>query len=797
MRIKSLLFIVAIATGINWILSVTAAEVQFNSATPAPADALTLWYRQPARDWIQALALGNGRLGAMVFGGVNQERIGLNEDTLWSGGPYDPAVECATNTLADIRRLYFAGEKHAAQNLANQLQGQPNHQASYQTIGELRLDFTTMTKVENYRRELDLDTGIAGVSYTADGVKFTRELFATAVDHIIVVHLTAEKPGQINFVMTYTSPLDTKIEAVLPDEVRVIGHNGDLVSRDGKTVYVKGALTFESRAQVRAQGGKIVAADGRVSVSGADEATIFIAAATSYKKYQDVSGDPDVLCRDYLQRVAGKSYVNLKSDAVADHQRLFRRVTLDLGTTAAAQEPTDERIRNFSKQSDPALVALYFQFGRYLLMSCSRPGGQPANLQGMWNHDLMAPWDGKYTVNINTEMNYWPAEVGNLDECEDPLFGLLQDVSVTGRETAERTYHAGGWVLHHNTDLWRATAPIDTAYWGQWPSGGAWLCNELYRRYEFTGDKTFLAKLYPIMKGSAQFFLDTLVEDPTNHWLVTCPSMSPEHEYAHGLTIAAGPTMDMQILRELFADCIQASKVLGVDKNLRTQWTKTRSRLAPDQIGHAGQLQEWLTDMDAEAPEIKHRHMSPLYGLYPGHEITPATPKLFAAARKLAEMRGDNGGMGWAQAWRAALWARLLNGEKAGYFINNLIAHWTEPNLFDKPSVQLDGNFGGTAAIAEMLLQSQNHDVNGNFEINLLPALPKEWPTGSVSGIRARGGFEVGMEWSAGKLTQATIHSVHGTRAGVRYGDRTTTIKLKPGQTIQLDGNLKPEKPDR
>ncbi|BCU79450.1 glycoside hydrolase family 95 protein [Luteolibacter sp. LG18] len=755
-------------------------------AAPAAAETpLVLWYDKPAGNWTGALALGNGRLGAMVFGGTARERIGLNEDTLWSGAPYEPSFEVSAEIRQEIQRLMFAGDYKGAQNLAEKLQGTPNSQSSYQTVGELVLDFPGHDQVKDYRRDLDLNTAIASVTYTVDGVRFTREALSSPVDQVIAIRLTADRNGKISFSATETSPLPVMVKAGNGNEVSMTGMNGDIYARDKKTPVVKGALKFESRVKVVAEGGQVTAEGDKVTVTGADAATVFIAAATSYKTYKDISADPAVRCTQYLD-AAKKPWVALRRAHVAEHQRLFGRITFDLGTTEAAKQATDQRLRDFSKQDDPALVALYFQFGRYLLLSSSRPGSQPANLQGIWNDKLMAPWGGKYTVNINTEMNYWPAQVTNLAETEEPLFRMLSEVAEgSGAQVARRTYGARGWVLHHNTDLWRPAAPIDTAFWGQWQTGGAWLANQLYQSYLFSGDKAYLGKLYPILKGSAAFFEDTLVKEPEHGWLVVLPSNSPEHEIQKGLTASYGTTMDNAILRELFDACIASSTVLGQDPGLRARWKQLRDQLPPNQIGQAGQLQEWIKDWDTTAEDIQHRHMSPLYGIYPGNDITPADAKTFAAARKLVEMRASSG-MGWANAWRIGIWARLLDSAKAYEFVELMISKWTEGNLFDKPSVQLDGNFGSTAGIAEMLLQSQNG------EIHLLPALPAgKWPNGTITGLRARGGCEVDIEWKAGTLARVTLRSKAATTVKVRYGSGVVSVPLKADRPLVLDGELK------
>jgi alpha-L-fucosidase 2 len=753
---------------------------EFIGQAPAPDEPLSLWYRRPAAKWVEALAVGNGRLGAMVFGGIDRERIQLNEDTLWAGGPYDPNNTNALAALPEVRRLIFEGNyTNAARLVGEKVMATPLRQMPYETVGDLWLKFADVTSVENYRRDLNLHTAIAGVTYTADGTAFTRQVFSSPVDQVIVVRLTADKPGRISFTAGMETPQKAAITTEGKDTLVMRGANG---AAQG----IPGALTFQSRVRVLGEGGKTTAGTNTISVSGADSVTLLIAAATSYKNLKDVSGDPEAIVRKQIRLASRKTYKSLRAAHVAEHQRLFDRVQLDLGVTDAVKLPTDERIKAVEQGDDPQLAALYFQFGRYLLISSSRPGGQPANLQGLWNESMDPPWGSKYTININTEMNYWPAEPCNLSECVEPLAAMVHDLTDTGARTARVMYHARGWVVHHNTDLWRATAPIDGPQYGMWPMGGAWLCQNLWEHYLFTQDKEFLDKLYPAMKGAAEFFLDTLVEEPTHHWLVTCPSLSPEHGHPNGTSVCAGPTMDNQILRDLFANCICAAEALGVDKDFRTQLAATRLRLAPDRIGKAGQLQEWLEDWDMEAPDLHHRHVSHLYGLFPSAQISlHGTPELAAAARKSLEIRGDKA-TGWATAWRINLWARLQEGDHAYNILKFLLGpERTYPNMFDAhPPFQIDGNFGGASGIAEMLLQSQAG------ELELLPALPKAWPTGGVKGLRARGGFEVGLAWKEGKLTEATIRSVNDGRCRVRYADKTTDFTLRQGSSCALDGEL-------
>jgi alpha-L-fucosidase 2 len=773
------------------------AEPKLTGDAPAPNEPLSLWYRQPSRAWTEALPIGNGRLGAMVFGHVNSERIQLNEATLWGGGPYDPVNPQAKDALPQVRQMVFDGQYRQAGNLINaKVIARPSSEMPYETAGDLMLTFPDSTTAENYRRALNLDTAVAITEYTENGTRFTRQIFASPADQVIVVRLTADKKGAINFSAGYQ----------LAQPPRSSSQSGTVEIESGNTLVVRGSnypasgikamLKYQVRARVLNDGGTVSTASNSVSIANADSATIFIAAATSFKSFQDVTGDPEKIVTGQIKSAESKSFDKLLAAHIKEHQRLFHRVALDLGKTGAMQQPTDARIQNFHNGDDPQFATLYFQFGRYLLISCSRPGGQPANLQGLWNESMSPPWQSKYTININTEMNYWPAEECNLSECVEPLIAMIKDLSVTGARTAQEMYGARGWVAHHNTDLWRASGPIDFADSGMWPSGGAWLCDHLWDHYEYNGDKKYLKDVYPVMRGAAQFFLDTLQENPTNHWLVTNPSVSPENGHPGGSAVAAGPTMDLEILRDLFANTIKAGKILGVDADLQKKLAATRDRLAPLQIGSQGQLQEWLQDWDYSAgQDVHHRHVSHLYGLYPSWQINVYdTPKLAAAAQYALEKRGDES-TGWATSWRINLWARLHDGDHAYRILSFLLSPGrTAPDMFDlHPPFQIDGNFGGAASIAEMLLQSRPLAAEGaveKFEIDLLPALPSTWKAGGVSGLQARGGFEVSLAWAEGKLAGAKIKSVGGRATTVRYGNLTTEVKLKSGGTIQLNSGL-------
>lgn len=771
-------------------------------ATPmSPRGDNRLWYRQPASNWNEALPIGSGRLGAMVFGRVGQERLQLNEATLWAGSPYTPDNPDALAALPEVRRLIAEGRYKEATELASaKMMAKPLTEMPYGSLGDLLLTFQGATAPAGYVRELDLETAIAAVRFEGASGAFRREVFASAPDQAIIVRLEAER-GDIGFDLAYrgprpapsawpgyggsAAPLSTAHPAdwLMQEEVGLrrpdvaIAPDGPgallITGRNEAGPGVPAGLTYALRVLALSDGSVETSGEG-LRVRGARNVTLLITAATSYVDFRHTGGDPVAKARAASEAAARKRYQDLRRDHVAAHQALFGRLHLDLGRTPAAEFATDERISAEETSDDPALAALYVQYARYLMISSSRPGGQPANLQGIWNEGTNPPWGSKYTININTEMNYWPADPAGLGDCLEPLLRMVEELSVTGAQTAKTMYGARGWVAHHNTDLWRAAAPIDGPLWGLWPCGGAWLCNTLWTHWDYSRDPALLARLYPLLKGASEFFLDVLVEDPKGRGLITSPSVSPENAHPFGSSLCAGPAMDRQILRDLFAHTVEAGRRLGRDGVLIGEIERTRARLAPDRIGKAGQLQEWLEDWDQDAPELQHRHVSHLYAVYPSGQINVRdTPDLAAAAKVSLTQRGDLS-TGWATAWRACLWARLGEGEHAHGIVKGLLGpKRTYPNLFDAhPPFQIDGNFGGTAAILEMLVQSWGG------EIRLLPALPSAWPSGEVRGLRVRGGLSLDLAWRSGRASALTVRGAPSTQVRVQHGSETFDARL-------------------
>ncbi len=782
------------------VLLTSCGEAEYKKRPEAPNNPSTvMWYDEPAANWEDALPVGNGRLGAMIFGRFGKEQIQLNEETYWSGGPYSTVVKGGYKVLPQIQKLIFEGQPLKAHKLFGRyLMGYPVEQQKYQSLGTLHLFFEGQDTAFNYQRSLDLTTGIASVTYSVNGVNYRREVIASYPDQSILVRLTADKPAAISFDAELRGIRNDAHSNYATDYFRMDAIGNDQLQLTGKSadyLGVEGRLRYEARIKAVAEGGNVTASDAKLHVRDADAVTLYYVAATNFVNYKNVSANQTARVEHVLEKLEFRDPESIINDAVEDYKSYFDRVTLVLPETTSSWLPTDERMESIQKTPDPQLSALSYNFARYLLISSSRPGTQPANLQGIWNKDMNPKWDSKYTTNINLEMNYWPAETANLSELTEPLFTLIKELTDQGSQVAEEHYGAGGWVFHQNTDIWRVAAPMDGPTWGTFTVGGAWLTTHLWEHYLFTQDKKFLTEVYPVIKGSVQFFMDFLIEHPNGKWLVTNPSNSPEnppkgdgykyfYDEVTGMyyftTITYGATMDMQILKDLFSYYVSAADILGIDKNFAEKVQAARARLVPSLVGKDGTLQEWTEDY--AQLEDKHRHFSHMYGLYPGNVISVRkTPELIEPVKKVLEQRGD-GGTGFSRGWKMALWARLNNGDRANRIFKGYLKEQCYISLFAKcfTPLQVDGTFGVAAGITEMLIQSHEG------VIELLPALPAEWPDGKFHGVKARGGFEVDFEWKKGKLTLVKILSTAGKTCRVMLPDGLVEFETEVGRIYDV-----------